>query len=144
MLLAGWGEPGERDRRGGGGSLPPDVDLPLDQGLGRPSGDAQLCHALVVGGLGLPLALAQRQPGALGQQVGPAIRDLGQFGDRRGIVLPAGPPGRGVPGCGPGDPPVDKTISVRASHIDRVELRFDLRQDCQARRQDPRAGLARR
>src|SRR5689334_19492772 len=84
LLLSVWGEPGERDRRGrGGGLLPPDADPPLDQGLVRSGGEAQLGHALVVGRLGLPFAVAQRQPSALGQQVGPAVRDLGQLGDRR-------------------------------------------------------------
>ena len=39
--------------------------------LSAPVGDAQFSHALVVGGLGLALAVAQRQPGAFGKQVGP-------------------------------------------------------------------------
>jgi hypothetical protein len=127
-LLPVRGEPGVGDRRSGGGPLPPDVDPPLDQGLVCPGGKTQLSHGLVVGRLGLPFAVAQRQPGAFGQQVGPAVRDLGQLGDRRGIPLPAGPPGRGVPGRDPGDPPVPDAISVQAGHIGRLECRFDLRQ----------------
>jgi hypothetical protein len=93
--LAVRGKPGVGDRRSGGGLLPPDVDPPLDQGLVCPGGETQLSHGLVVGRLGLPFAVAQRQPGAFGQQVGPAVRDLGQLGDRRSIPLPAGPPGKG-------------------------------------------------
>jgi hypothetical protein len=119
-LLPVRGQPGVwHGRGGGGGPLPPDVNPPLDQGLVRPCSDAQLSHALVVGRLGLPFAVAQRKPGALGQQVGPPVRGLGQCGDRRGIFLPAGPPAGGVPGRDRGDPPIAEMISIRAGHIER-------------------------
>src|SRR5215472_18355619 len=92
-------ETGVRDRRNRGGPLPPDVDPPLDQGLIRAGGDAQLSHSLVVGSLGLTLAVAQREPCAFGQQVGPPACDLGKFGDGRGVLLAAGAPVAGAPGC---------------------------------------------
>ena len=64
--------------------------------LSAPAAMHSSAMSLVVGGLGLPFAVAQRQPGAFGQQVGPAVRGLGQFGDRRGILLP---PGRQAGAC---------------------------------------------
>ena len=95
MPLPVRGKPCVRHRRGGGGGpMPPDVDPPLDRSLVRPGGEAQLSHVLVVGRPGLPLAVAQRQPSAFGQQVGPPARGLGQRLR------------------GPGDPPIAETISV--------------------------------
>jgi hypothetical protein len=54
-----------------------DVDPPLHQGLVRSGGDAQLSHSLVVGSLGLALAVAQRDTCTFGQQIGPPVRGLG-------------------------------------------------------------------
>jgi hypothetical protein len=127
MTLPAWGERGVRGRHACGGPLLPRLDPPSDQRLVCPGGDAQLGHPPVMGRLGLPLAVAQRQARAFGQQVGPAARGLGQLGDRRGFLLAAEPPGGGEPGGGPGDPPV-RVVSIRAGDISRAEHPFDSRQ----------------
>ena len=111
----------------GGGPLAPDRDPAPDERRVSPGGDAQSGDLPVPGGVLPALAEAERGAGAFGQQVGAPGRGLGQFGDRRGLLL-GGEPGLGVPGGGAGDLSVPETIRIRARHPGRIESVFYLGQ----------------
>ena len=125
IQLRGTGvRPGPR----GGGPLAPDRDPAPDERRVSSGGDAQFGDLPVAGGVLPALAEAERGAGALGQQVGPSGRGLGQLSDRRCLLL-GGEPGLGVPGGRTGDLGVLETVRIRARHPGRIESVFDSRQD---------------
>jgi len=109
---------------GGGGALAPDRDPAPDERAIRPGGDAQFGDLPVAGGVLPALTEAERGAGAFGQQVGAPGRGLGQFGDRRCLLL-GGEPGLGVPRGGTGDLSIPETVRIRARHPGRIESVFD-------------------
>jgi hypothetical protein len=99
-----------------------------DLGLVGAGVDAQLGGAEVEGLVGVACVGAGGEAGALGQQVGPAGRDVGQLGDS-GVVLVGGQ-GRpaGVTAGGAREPGDDSVVSGVISHRAIVEYVFDFRQ----------------
>ena len=93
-----------------------------------PGGDARPGDLPVPGCILASFAEAERGAGAFGQQVGAPGRGLGQFGDRRGLLL-GGEPGLGVPGGRTGDLSVPESVRIRARHHRRIESVFDNGQD---------------
>jgi hypothetical protein len=88
--------------------------------------DAQLGGSQVMGFVQVALMAADRQSRVLGQQVGPPVRDRGQFRDRLLLLRVGEGMGAGMAAGGTGDLGDDDTVSFCRSHLARIECRFDL------------------
>lgn len=71
------------------------------------------------------LMTADRQSGVFGQQVGPPVRDRGQFRDRLLLLRVSEGMGACVTAGGAGDLGDDDTVSFCRSHPATIERRFD-------------------
>jgi hypothetical protein len=87
--------------------------------------DAQLGGSQVMGFVQVALMAADRQSRVFGQQVGPPVRNRGQFRDRVLQFRLSEGMGAGMAASGTGDLGDDDAISFCRSHPASIERRFD-------------------
>ena len=124
--LTGCGAASVRHGRCSGGQFPPDSDPAANERLVRPRGDAQFGYLPVPGGLQATFTETKCCACTFGQQISPPSCGLCQLGNRRDFLVGCELPALGVACCCSSDLRVTYPIRIVASHIERIEHKFDL------------------